>query len=64
MIKLFVQLTTPQGQRIQLGALVVSQPDSQGRLLGQFRYDPNYLESELAFFQWQKQHSNQKPVLN
>ncbi len=49
MIKLNVWLTQPNGETIQAGELVVSDPDNQGRLQGQYRYHPNYLNSPIAF---------------
>lgn len=49
MIKLNVWLTLSHGQVIKAGELVVSDPDSQGRLQGQFRYHSDYLQSQAAF---------------
>ncbi len=48
MIKLNVWFTSFSGKRIQAGELIVSEPDSQGRLQGQFRYHPEYLSSSFA----------------
>ncbi|MCK5227186.1 MAG: type II toxin-antitoxin system HipA family toxin [Desulfobulbaceae bacterium] len=42
MIRLSVWLTTPSGEKIKAGELVVDDPDAQGALMGQFRYDPDY----------------------
>ena len=49
MIKLNVWLTLSNGETIKTGELVVSDPDLQGRLGGQFRYHPNYLRNSIAF---------------
>ena len=51
MIRLDVWLTLPSGKRIKAGSLVVADPDTArgGRLRGQFRYNPEYLERPEAF---------------
>jgi len=49
MIKLNVWLTLKAGQRLPAGELVVADPDSQGRLEGQFRYFPEYLDHPESF---------------
>lgn len=49
MIKLNVWLTSSQGQNLYVGDLVVAEPDAQGRLPGQFRYSPDYLDHAEAF---------------
>jgi serine/threonine-protein kinase HipA len=49
MIKLNVWLTTYLGQRLLAGELITSDPDTQGRLQGQFRYSADYLEHSLSF---------------
>lgn len=49
MIKLKVWLTTPQGELLQAGECVSKDPDPQGRLQGQFRYNSEYLDHEDAF---------------
>ncbi len=49
MIKLNVWLTVKQDNAIKAGELIVSDPDPQGRLLGQFRYTPEFLENPSAF---------------
>ncbi len=43
MIKLNVWLDARREQDLHAGELVVADPDEQGRLLGQFRYFPDYL---------------------
>ena len=49
MIKLNVSLTLTSGKKIPAGELVVADPDVQGRLQGQFRYSPNYLDFPESF---------------
>jgi len=49
MIRLNVWLTLSQGQTVRAGELVVADPDSQGRLEGQFRYAPEYLALPAVF---------------
>ncbi|ABW66706.1 type II toxin-antitoxin system HipA family toxin [Desulfosudis oleivorans] len=51
MIRLDVWLTVPSGKSIKAGSLVVADPDTAGggRLRGQFRYNPEYLERPEAF---------------
>jgi serine/threonine-protein kinase HipA len=51
MIRLDVWLTLPSGESIKAGALIVGDPDPDrgGRLQGQFRYAPEYLEHPQAF---------------
>jgi len=49
MIKLNVWLTVDLGKSIHVGELVVAHPDSQGRLQGQFRYSPEYLNRPESF---------------
>jgi len=49
MIKLNVWLTVDLGKSIRAGELVVSDPDSQGRLQGQFRYSHEYLNRPESF---------------
>jgi len=43
MIRLTVWLTTSDGTRVQVGEIVVADPDVQGRLRGQFRYTPEFV---------------------
>ena len=43
MIKLNVWLATTSEQVVKAGELVIAEPDGQGRLIGQFRYTPEYL---------------------
>jgi serine/threonine-protein kinase HipA len=47
--KLNVWLTSLTGEILKAGELAVKDPDSRGALHGQFRYDPEYLESPKAF---------------
>ena len=49
MIKLNVWLTVDLEKSIHVGELVVAHPDSQGRLQGQFRYSPGYLNRPESF---------------
>ena len=51
MIRLDVWLTLPSGESVKAGSLVVADPDTAkgGRLQGQFRYTPGYLEHPGAF---------------
>lgn len=49
MIKLNVWLNIDPGKIIHAGELVASDPDSQGRLQGQFRYSPEYLNRLESF---------------
>lgn len=49
MIKLHVWLTVDLGKSIHVGELVVADPDAQGRLQGQFRYSPEYLNHPESF---------------
>lgn len=49
MIKLHVWLTADHDNARRVGEFIVSDPDAQGRLLGQFRYTPEYLSSPGAF---------------
>ncbi|SHO52086.1 type II toxin-antitoxin system HipA family toxin [Desulfopila aestuarii] len=49
MIKLNVWLVIDPHDAIRAGELIVSDPDAQGRLLGQFKYTPEYLASPNAF---------------
>lgn len=51
MIRLDVWLTLPSGKSVKAGSLVVADPDTVrgGRLKGQFRYTPGYLEHPEAF---------------
>lgn len=51
MIRLDVRLTLPSGESVKAGTLVVADPDAArgGRLQGQFRYTPEYLEHPEAF---------------
>ncbi len=49
MIKLNVWLTVDLEKSIHVGELVVAHPDSQGRLQGQFRYSPEYLNRPESF---------------
>lgn len=48
MIKLNVWLAVEPGRDLLAGELVVADPDGQGRLLGQFRYVPDYLDHPEA----------------
>ena len=48
MIKVAIFFTSASGQQIPAGELIVSDPDSQGRLQGQFRYHQSYLSSPFA----------------
>jgi len=49
MIKLNVWVTLANLQTLLAGELVVSDPDVQGRLQGQFRYSSDYLDHAQAF---------------
>ncbi|MEW6078122.1 MAG: type II toxin-antitoxin system HipA family toxin [Thermodesulfobacteriota bacterium] len=51
MIRLDAWLTLPSGKSVKAGSLVVADPDTAGggRLQGQFRYMPGYLEQPGAF---------------
>ena len=51
MIRLDVWLKLPSGKSAKAGSLVVADPDTArgGRLKGQFRYTPGYLEHPEAF---------------
>lgn len=51
MIRLDVWLTLPTGDGVKAGSMVVADPDTarEGRLPGQFRYAPGYLEHPDAF---------------
>ncbi len=49
MIKLNVWLSLSQNQTVSVGTFVASDPDSQGRLQGQFKYSANYLNLPQAF---------------
>lgn len=48
MIKLDAWLKIDPKVPLKVGELVVADPDSQGRLLGQFRYSPEYLDTLSA----------------
>lgn len=48
MIKLNIWITLSDGRCLQAGETVVADPDQQGRLNGQFRYDPDYLKEPAA----------------
>jgi HipA N-terminal domain len=50
MIKLDVWLTIYPKPLLKAGELVVADPDSQGRLIGQSRYSPEYLAKSSVFF--------------
>jgi serine/threonine-protein kinase HipA len=49
MIKLNVWVTLANSQTLLAGELVVTDPDVQGRLQGQFRYSSDYLDHSQAF---------------
>jgi serine/threonine-protein kinase HipA len=49
MIKLNVWVTLANSQALLAGEFVVTDPDGQGRLQGQFRYSSDYLDHSQAF---------------
>jgi serine/threonine-protein kinase HipA len=49
MIKLNIWVTLANSQTLLAGELVVTDPDVQGRLRGQFRYSSDYLDHSQAF---------------
>jgi len=49
MIKLNIWVTLANAQNLRVGELVVTDPDVQGRLQGQFRYSTDYLDHPEAF---------------
>ena len=50
MIKLNVWLTMPSGKVFKAGELVIGEPNANGALEGQFRYDPEYLANRKKAF--------------
>ena len=50
MIKLNVWLTMPSGKVVTAGELIVGEPNANGALEGQFRYDPEYLANQKKAF--------------
>ena len=49
MIKLNIWVTLANAENLRVGELVVTDPDMQGRLQGQFRYSADYLDHPEAF---------------
>jgi serine/threonine-protein kinase HipA len=49
MIKIDIWLTLPDGEKLQCGDMVISDPDSRGAMKGAFRYNEVYLNHRHAF---------------